>query len=401
MSTPSKPAAIVIGSGVVTLGVINDLSADGIAVAHVSPKSSDIALRSRWPMDKVVLDADGDLTQQVLDALHSKSDSWRGACLIPTNDPMLRVISRNLDTVTDSYVTNVVDWKTLYPIINKALLYEVASQAGIPTPKVLYGFDQSEAEDWAGSVQYPVIVKPSQTPEFFSRFNAKVLQVNSREELKRQLAKITEFGLDVMVSEIIPGQQTDIRTYRSYIDRHGQIIAEMCSEKIRSHPPEYGVGIVQRTIPLEDPLCRQGQALLKALNFRGFASTEFKRDARDGQLKLMEINPRPAMVQRLFRKAGINFARLAIDDAMGKPLTGTYTYRPNIQCIHNTADLYHFRHHAKRGLSGLRDYFAPYLSRRKVFLVPPLRDPVPYLYEMRKIIGARLRKFGTPADVQN
>lgn len=401
MRSSQKPSAIVIGSGVVSLGVIIDLIADGITVAHISPKHDDLALRSRWSVEKFVLETETDQTDQLLELLQKKSGAWGGACVLPTTDLMLRIVSKNLERITTNYVTPVMKWESLLPIVNKGILYEKASLAGIPTPKILYGENTADAAQWASSVQYPVIIKPSQTPEFFAQFNAKVLEANNAEELNKFLDIVGQHKLDVMVSEVIPGTQNDLKAYRCYLNHDGRVIAEMCSEKIRCHPPEYGVGIVQRTIPMNETLRRQGRTLLSALNYRGFATVEFKRDARDGEYKLMEINARPSMVQRMFRKAGLNFAKLTVDDMMGRPVDGDYSYRPNVYCIHNSADIYHIKRFAKRGLSGLREYFNPYFARRKVFLLPPIHDPGPFLYDMGRVIGGYFRRRVGWANVQN
>ena len=393
MKKPKGPVAIIIGSGVVSLGVINDLACDGIRVIHISPKHDDLALRSRWPQEKFVLDPADDQTEPLIGLLRSNSTRFGGACLIPTTDPMLRIVSKNLSQIGQEYVSPVMPWHQLRGIVNKGLLYETAVKTGIPTPKIRYGDDLADTGAWQDSLMFPVIVKPSETPKFFAQFGVKVLQANDVSQLQRHLAAVNRLELEVMVSEIIPGNQTDLKCYRCYIDQRGKVIAEMCSEKLRSHPPEFGVGIVQRTIPMHPTLREQGLDLLHNLNFTGFATVEFKYDSRDDQYKLMEINPRPAMVQRLFRRAGINFAKLTVDDLMGKPLEETYSYSPGVYAIHNSADLYHLRRHLKMGAHGLREYLTPYFARRKVLLVPPILDPVPFLYDVSKIIGSRLTRL--------
>lgn len=326
MKKRRKPDAIVLGSGIVSLGVIVDLAADGYAVTHISPKPDDLALHSRWPVEKVVLDQTLPARDALLELLKKRSADWAGACLLPTVDPLLRIISQHLDEIKKHYCSPVLPWNTLYPVVNKGYLYAESERIGIPTPKILYGDDLSAAPEWASQVQFPVIIKPSQTPEFFSKFRVKALEAADKAELVSLLERVQAAKLDVMVSEIIPGKDEDLKAYRSYIDRTGRIVAEMCSCKVRSHPERYGVGIVQKTIAVDSALREQGTKLLQALGFRGFSTVEFKRDIRDGQLKLMEINPRPAMIQRMFRQAGINFAKITIDDMLGKPLEETYAY---------------------------------------------------------------------------
>jgi len=42
----------------------------------------------------------------------------------------------------------------------------------------------------------------------------------------------------------------------------------------------------------DEELKRQGLLLLEALNWHGVAMVEFKKDSRDNEFKLMEINPK-------------------------------------------------------------------------------------------------------------
>jgi len=392
MSRSMLPPAIVIGPGVVTLGVINDLAAEGVPIVHISNKKSDLALRSRWPVEKIVLDPDSDQSEQLVDQLLARSPDWDGACLLPTTDPMVRIVSHNIDKLTTRFVTPVLPWETLRSTVNKARLYEVAAAAGIPAPRILQSAEFDRAASWSCEVGFPVIIKPTETPQFFKVFHAKALEAHNEGELMRHLDAVRQHGLEVMVSEIIPGGTTNLKAYRTYIDLNGHIIAEMCSEKVRGHPPVYGVGIVQRTIPLVDDLRAYGRRLMEALNYTGYATIEFKLDSRDSTYKLMEINPRPAMVQRMFTAAGLNFAYLTYLDTLGLPLDKNYDYTAGVYCIHNSLDLYYLRRYARQGLAGLKEYLSPYFASRKAYLLPPVRDPKPFFYELKRMIRTKIHR---------
>jgi D-aspartate ligase len=54
--------------------------------------------------------------------------------------------------------------------------------------------------------------------------------------------------------------------------------------------------------------------LLKALNYRGIGCVEFKRDPRDGQAKLIEINARAVRTTGIARAAGVDLAWIAYHD---------------------------------------------------------------------------------------
>ena len=60
-------------------------------------------------------------------------------------------------------------------------------------------------------------------------------------------------------------------------------------------------------------------SLLDELSYHGVSGTEFKRDPRDGRLKLMEVNARHWLHHTLATAAGVNLSSVAYSDAVGKP----------------------------------------------------------------------------------
>jgi len=50
--------------------------------------------------------------------------------------------------------------------------------------------------------------------------------------------------------------------------------------------------------------------MLRALDFHGFANIEFKRDPRDGQYKIIEVNARHNLSALLAVRCGVNFPLL-------------------------------------------------------------------------------------------
>ena len=401
MTRDASPPAIVIGSGVVSLGVINDLTADGVPVVHISPKDHDIALRSRWPIEKVLLQANQDLVDALMKVLTERASDWHGGCLIPTIDPTIRVVSKQNVLLRQRYKTTIQNWCTLQRLVDKAELYKTAASLNVSIPAILSPGELDNWPEWVESVDFPLIVKPVQTPEFFKVFGVKALQANNVAELRRHLSSVRFHDLEVMVSEIVPGDPQNLVSYRCYRDGQGEVRAEMCTQKIRSHPPDFGVGLVHRTIPMISKLREDTQKLLDSYDFHGFSNTEYKLDAVDGKYKLMEINPRPVNCQRLFRKAGINFAKIIYDDATGNPLRANYSYRTDVYGIYNSADLYHIRRFFRQGLKGIIEFLSPYARIKKVLFLPPIRDFGPFKYEMKRILFGKVKRLRNPPAEKN
>jgi predicted ATP-grasp superfamily ATP-dependent carboligase len=58
--------------------------------------------------------------------------------------------------------------------------------------------------------------------------------------------------------------------------------------------------------------------LLRSFGYHGLSQVEFKRDARDGRYKLMEINPRLWQWHGLASACGVDLPRIAYADLIGK-----------------------------------------------------------------------------------
>ena len=61
-----------------------------------------------------------------------------------------------------------------------------------------------------------------------------------------------------------------------------------------------------------------GLAFLRGAGVRGLANVEFKRDERDGRLKLIECNYRFTAPNEQFRRAGMDLALFVVQPA-GRP----------------------------------------------------------------------------------
>ena len=66
---------------------------------------------------------------------------------------------------------------------------------------------------------------------------------------------------------------------------------------------------------------------------------EFKRDERDGSLKLMEINGRFWGSLQLAVDAGVDFPSILVDMACGNPLQSVPPYRPGVRLRWLAGDL--------------------------------------------------------------
>jgi D-aspartate ligase len=178
-----------------------------------------------------------------------------------------------------------------------------------------------------------------------------------------------------MLQELIPGGDALGVNYNSYF-WDGEPITEFTAEKVRNAPPQFGSPrvVVSKHIP---EVLEPGRKILKAMGFYGFSCTEFKKDARDGVYKLMEVNGRHNRSGLLAVHCGINFPLIHYKHLVCGELPLACDYRAGIYWIDFFRDIgYSLKCFRKEGYS-LSQYALPYRSPH-VFAIWDKQDPRPF-----------------------
>lgn len=368
--------AIVLGSGFNSFAVIRELHEGGVRVINLSTAEDDFASYSRFIYQNIRVPSPENQGNKLLTYLMDASVELENSLLIPTDDSCAIFLSKNRDAICRRYKPAVEKWSILEKIIDKSLLYREAQSLDIRIPRIFVPETVEALYKYKDKIEYPCLLKPCQKTVFFQLYKRKLLEIHDWKQLLEKLTEAHKQGIKMMVSEIIPGPDTQIFNYRSYIDNQGNILAEICTQKLRQHPKCYGDGSVQKTIPMIPAIRNLSLRLLKALSYTGFSSVEYKHDPQNNQFKLIEMNIRSAMCQRLFTKAGINFSLISYFDLVeNKKICSTY--KNDIFFINNYFDTLELLGRIRNMNLNLIDFFRPYLKKRNVLAVP-FDDPRPF-----------------------
>src|SRR5439155_24444361 len=134
-------------------------------------------------------------------------------------------------------------------------------------------------------------------------------------EVERVFADAEQY--EPLVQELVPGGDDALYTLGSYLAADGEALGLFCGRKLRQTPPGVGTCRVGEAVWDED-VVEQGLKLLRALEHRGLSQVEFKRDPRDGVLRLMEVNPRLWQWHGLAAACGVDLPRIAYEDLTGE-----------------------------------------------------------------------------------
>lgn len=172
----------------------------------------------------------------------------------------------------------------------KPFQYAAAERAGIPTPSTFFPRSREELAALSARMQYPCLVKPAFSHKWLSAYkNRKLSFVQTPEELVEVGQDAMDKGLEILVQEYVPGGDDNIYTFQAYANAEGRVLAGSVRRKLRQYPPHFGSGSM--AVSVREPRVEElGGRLMESLRFHGIGSVEFKRDSRDGQFKLMELN---------------------------------------------------------------------------------------------------------------
>lgn len=384
-----KPA-IVIFSHVVGLAVIRALGRMGVPVVALHYRESEMAHLSRFVKERIRVPDPGKAEADFVAKLLDLSPRLKGGLLIPTDDFTVVALSRNKVVLENHYCVAAQDWDMTIKLIQKQHTYAFAQRLGIPCPATFTPTSLGDLKSRAGNLSYPCLVKPCEGHAFFARFGAKMLKVLNEADLLATYTKVTSAGLEVMIQELIPGDDTQGVNYNSYYV-NGVPIAEFTAQKVRIEPPFFGSPrvLVSKHIP---EIIEPGRLLLKSLGYEGFSCMEFKKDSRNGIYKLMEINCRNNLTGSLAVRCGINFPWLMYRHLLYGEINRRSGFESDVFWIDIAHDCKRFFISRKEEGYSLEEYIEPYLHK-KVFAVTSLTDPIPSLKRLSYFARLGCRKM--------
>jgi predicted ATP-grasp superfamily ATP-dependent carboligase len=315
---PGKGTAVVAEVGWVNgLAAIRSLGRHGLRVVAVDHRSYALGFRSRYAEPRIapepVDDEDGFIA--ALAAIGEETDDLLP--VFPTHDEHLNAIARRAAGLPGNYRFPFPGWDVLEKIQSKRHQLDTAASIGFPIPRTLHPRSAEEARAAGEEIGFPLVVKPSANIGFRRTHRAQLFRCETPEELERAYEAAAPY--EPMVQELIPGGAEAMYTLGSYLDRSGEPLGLFSGRKLSQTHGFTGTARVGEAVWV-DEVVEQGLALLRALDFHGISQVEMIRDPRDGEYKLIEVNPRLWQWHSLAAACGVDLPWIAYRDLVGDPL---------------------------------------------------------------------------------
>jgi predicted ATP-grasp superfamily ATP-dependent carboligase len=303
------------------------------------------------------------------------------------------MIAANRDALAaGGYAPAEADDDVVMAMLDKAQTASLAEAAGVDVPRTAVLERGAALGDLLDAFAFPCALKPRQSHHFTRHFGMrrKLILVASPAELEAELSRLPE-GLEMIATEIVPGPEL-FSSYYSYIDEDGSPLFHYTKRKLRQFPIHFGLGTYHRS-DWDPEVAEEGLRFFRSIGLRGLGCVEFKRDQRDGRLKLIECNHRITAADALQRACGLELGRLVYERALGLPVTPPgKRFRRGVGLWFPAEDTRAFLGYRRAGelstAAWLRSLMAPVR-----FPIASVSDPLPAIVAALRRIGRALRRL--------
>lgn len=381
--------AIVLSSHTIGLAVVRALGIMGVPVIVFYYEKKDMGYVSKYVKERIYTPHPEKYEDKFLNLLLDHGKRFNGGVLIPADDATLTVVSKNKRILAEHYIVACPDWEIAEKFVDKKHTYALAESVGVPVPKSVVPHSLEDVKRYGKIIDYPCLVKPCRSHLYFELFSRKMVKVNNRDELVAAYREAEGAGIEVLLQEYIPGDDKQGVNYNSYF-WNGKPLVEFTAHKCRLAQPGFGVPRVVRSINIPE-LIEPGRKIVQALGFYGFSCTEFKKDARDGVYKFMEVNGRHNRSGLLAVYCGINFPFIEYKHLTENKLPKESGFRTDIYWIDEISDLLKSIRYYDKEKYSLIEYVRPYLKPH-VFAVFDMNDPKPLVKRLMDVSKMALQR---------
>ena len=386
----TTPPAIILGGSSNAVSVARSLGRAGIAVHALGNPHNQV----RWSrhVRQFVSMSGADVQSRTLAWL---ADGPGQGVILPCDDEALELVARHrAELIALGYVASEHDDEVLLGMLDKERTYELAHAAGVATPFTMTVRPGTNMDSIPPGFAFPCAVKPLQSHVFARHLpGVKALIANDEAELRRHLQLAATLEVDVMLTEIIPGTEGAFCSYYSYLDETGQPLFHYTRHKLRQHPLPFGVASYA-TNDIQPEAQEIGLRFFQGVGLRGLGNVEFKRDARDGQLKLIECNSRFTAADRHLWLCGLDLPLFVYNRLTGRALPAMDTRRYDVHFWHPLQDARTFATAHREGALSTRVWLRS-LAHRQHFPVADVRDPMPTIGFHASLLAARVSRLGS------
>lgn len=221
---------------------------------------------------------------------------------------------------------------------DKRLLAQVAAENTVSSPRSCWLSKGENSRNWrkvldgfARECVFPWIVKPP-----IGHGMKGIVRV---ENLDSARTAVEGLELNAVIQEFIPGKLGSMHLVGLLYDFEGRMIRSFASRSIKTLYPTGGPATGGVSLHLPELVAETERCIRRVGEWIGPVCAEWMLDPRDGQFKLIEINPRLWGYGSLATASGTNFPATLVDMALGKAVGADPGYQAGVVMLRSTHDV--------------------------------------------------------------
>jgi predicted ATP-grasp superfamily ATP-dependent carboligase len=310
-----------------------------------------------------------------IDSISGFVSKHPGTLILPMTEATTLPVSSYRDSLSSAGARLILPAHAdLLRAFDKEETTRLAASLGVRVPQTATVVSPEQAKDLAGSIGYPVVLKPHASEELTIagkiRTGGRPRYASNPEQFDAAYYDIRARSSAVLVQEYVAGEGTG---YFALL-HHGEVRAEFAHRRIRDVHPT-GSGSAVRISIEPDPEIRQcSLKILSALRWHGVAMVEYRKQAGAPPV-FMEVNGRFWHSLALACQAGADFPALLVRMVEQGDIEPTVGYRLGVRCRWLLGDARHLVEVWKGPPAG---YSGSYPGRLRTLL--EVLTPVPDTY---------------------
>lgn len=322
-----KPPAVIAGAFQTGVLGVRSLKRRGVKALCFDCDPTMPGFYSVYGPARLCPDPDHKPSQWVDFMIRLADELGEKAVLIPSSDRFVTAIADHDAVLKEAFLISP-GIKLQGLLAQKQTQYRLAREHGMPMPFTTMVGSIGELQQCLHQHRYPCLIKPwhfrewGRLPSGHHLNGQKVAIADTPDELAELYESVKSVTPDVIVQDIIEGPDTAKRVYLSCYDRTGRRIAHAMFRELRCVPLGFGPASVSEPVfdQEADEVCDN---FLKKIGYSGICEIEVKRDSRDGQVKLIEANPRLSGGGDAAPYAGVDLCWIHYQEMSGLPVKPT------------------------------------------------------------------------------
>ncbi|MGN6504272.1 MAG: carboxylate--amine ligase, partial [Tepidisphaeraceae bacterium] len=310
----------------------------------------------------------------------------------------IRVLAWNRPALLERYQLADSDPNAQLALLDKLTTYKLARQAGTPTPNFWEITSRQQLLEARPEMNFPLMFKPRISHVFEAKLGRKHVIVDDFDALLRVWDQLADTGLEVLLMEMIPGPDSQLASYYTYLDAQSRPQFHFTKRIIRRFPTNMGSATYHITDHVPE-LHELANRLFKHVGLQGLANIEFKLDARDNTWKVIECNCRFTAANVLATASGCQLSVWVYSHIVGLPLPDMSRFRDGLTLWDPVRDFWAFCELRRMKQITLLQWLRS-LPRHPILPFFTLRDPLPAIMRTLKPLRRKYRTLlGTPSAV--